>query len=253
MDKNFLMLNFCTEYSSKGNTNKNMCKDACFSTVFYSERNGVKQKNVYTVKLYKMGDFLNKKRQNNACLTDRAGVVHHLKVLQSVFKFAYRLKENEDHFLLKITLEGDLIYHKYMLTWVRYLYEYPFNVFLADAVRLKQLPCFRFESIINLFNIVGATSGICQHGTGIHAIGETANFKELLTTKQIQGRLKELEGGNKRINDIFEYLNDGYEWKNLEDNGNLGCSEYWESQEHFDKRVPIYQENYKTLKNKNKK
>lgn len=253
MDKNFLMLNFCTEYSSQGNTNKNMCKDACFSTVFYSERNGVKQKNVYTVKLYKLGDFLNKKRQNNACLTDRAGVVHHLKILQSVFKFGYRLKEEEDHFVLKMTLEGDLIYHKYLLTWVRYLYEYPFNVFLADAMKLKQVPGFKFESIINLFNLVGASSGICQHGTGIHAIGETANFKELLTTKQIKQRLKELEGGNQRINNTFQYLEDG-KFKTLEDNDRqLACSEYWLSEALFGERVPIYQENYKLIKSKNKK
>lgn len=253
MDKNFLMLNFCTEYSSQGNTNKNMCKDACFSTVFYSERNGVKQKNVYTVKLYKLGDLLNKKRQNNACLTDRAGVVHHLKILQSVFKFGYRLKETEDHFVLKMTLEGDLIYHKYLLTWVRYLYEYPFNVFLADAMKLKQVPGFKFESIINLFNLVGASSGICQHGTGIHAIGETANFKELLTTKQIKQRLKELEGGNQRINNTFQYLEDA-KFKKLEDNDRqLACSEYWLSEALFEERVPIYQENYKLIKSKNKK
>lgn len=253
MNKNFVMLNFCTEYSSQGNTKKNMCQDACFSTVFYSERNGIKQKNIYTVKLYKMGDFLNKKRQNNACLTDRAGVVHHLKVLQSVFKFAYRLKEHDDHFLLKITLDGDLIYHKYMLTWVRYLYEYPFNVFLADAIKLKQLPRFRFESIINLFNIVGATSGIRMHGTGIHAIGETADFKELLTTKQIQERLKALEGGNRRINDIFKYLDYDKNMIYLGDPEELKCSEYWESEEEFKKRVHFYQENYKNIKNKNKK
>lgn len=264
MKKNFLMLNFCTEYGSKGNTNINLKQDACFSNVFYSEDNGIVQKNKYTVKLYKMGDWLNKKRQNNACLTDRTGIVHHLKILQSVFKFSYRLKEKKDHFVLTITLEGDLIYHKYMLCWIRYLYEYPFNVFLADAYKLKGVPGFKFESIINLFNLVGATSGICQHGTGIHAIGETCWFKALMTTKEIQAALKGLEGGNTKINDVFPivFANKGYgapenevEYMETlkEGNDNLHSSDYWDSEEEFNKRLKLYKENYKILTDYKKK
>lgn len=258
MNKNFVMLNFCSEYSSQGNTNKRMSQDACFSTIFYSERNGVVQKNKYTLKLYKLGKLLNRDKQNNACLVDRVGIVHHLKILQSVFKFGYNLKEKEDHFVLKLALEGDLIYHKYLLTWVRYLYEYPFNVFLTDAIKIKKVPGFKFESIINLFNLVGASSGIYQHGVDIHAIGSTHKFKELLTTKQIQEKLKKLEGGNTRINDIFVYLEDKYkdikeeDLKRLNNDGKLSCSEYWLSEEFFKERLPIYQENYKYIKNKKK-
>lgn len=265
MNKNFLMLNFCTEYSSEGNTQKDLCRDYCFGTIFYSEENGIIQRNKYTIKLYKIGDWLNKKRQNNACLTDRAGIVHHLKTLQSVFKFNYRLKENQDHFILTTTLYSDLIYHKYMLSWIRYLYEYPFNVFLADACKLKGIEGFKFESIINLFNIVGATSGIYQHGTSIHAIGETAWFKALMTTKEIQARLKELEGGNKKINDIFpvifadkgwnapdEKLIEGVETLEEEDN-NLHSLDYWSSEEEFNKRLELYKNNYKILKDYKKK
>lgn len=265
MKKNFLMLNFCTEYSSEGNTQKALRKDACFSTIFYSEGNGIVQKNKYTIILYKIGDWLNKKRQNNACLMDRAGIVHHLKILQSVFKFSYHLKEKEDHFVLTITLEGDLIYHKYMLSWVRYLYEYPFNVFLEDAYKLKEIPGFKFESIINLFNLVGATSGICQHGTRIHAIGETHWFKALMTTKEIQAKLRDLKGGNTRVNDIFPVVftnkrsfgdppNKVENMKTLgEDDNNLHSSDYWDSEEEFNKRLEFYKENYKILKDYKKK
>ena len=258
------MLNFCTEYSSEGNTTKNMRVDACFSTIFHSEHNGVIQENTYTIKIYRMGDKLNKDRYNNACLVDKNGIVHHLKILSSVFKFAYHLKEEKDHFVLAITLKGDLIYHKYMLSWVRYLYEYPFNVFLFDANRLKKLPEFKFESIINLFNLVGATSGINDHGVGIHAIGDTEYFKGLMTTKEIQSRLTELCGGNKRINDIFPVLYRGNGWgddvnkiKGVEtleaDNNTLHSSDYWDSEEEFNKRLEIYKKNYKILKEYKKK
>ena len=259
MNKNFLMINFCTEYSSEGNTEKKMRRDYCFSDVFHSEGNGVVQKNTYTIKMYKMGDRLNKDRYNNAILTDKNGIVHHLKILSSVFKFAYHLEEKEDHFILTITLDGDLIYHKYMLTWVRYLYEYPFNVFLADANRLKELPDYKFESIINLFNIVGATSGINDHGVAIHAIGDTSAFKACMTTKEIQERLKELCGGHKMINTLFPIV---YRGKNYNDEVNkvkgvetlqvhtndLHSSDYWDSIEEFNKRLELYNKNYKIIK-----
>lgn len=263
MRKNFLMLNFCTEYSSEGNTEKHMRKAACFGEIFHSKRNGVIQRNKYTIKLYKLGDFLNKKRQNNACLTDRAGIVRHLRILKSVFKFSYNLKENEDHFILIITLHRDLIYHKYMLSWVRYLYEFPFNVFLTDAYKLKNKQGFKAESVINLFNLVGATSGIYQHGIDIHAIGETNKFKALMTTKEIQKTLTDLCGGNTYINDVFpiiyhdkrnDEINKVKGLKTLEEeHDNLHSSDYWESEEEFNKRVELYKENYKILTNYKKK
>ena len=253
MKKNFLMLNFCTEYSSEGNTQKDLSKSACFGMIFGSKYNGIIQKNKYTIKLYKIGDLLNERRQNNACLEDRAGIVRHLKILQSLFKFSYHLKENEDHFTLTVTLEGDLIYHKYMLTWVRYLYEYPFNVFLADAYKLKRIPSFKFESVINLFNLVGATSGLNEGGTDIHAIGNTRHFKSLITTKEIKAKLKELEGGDKRINDIFPILPREKVETLIEDDYNLHSSDYWDSEEEFNKRFELYKKNYKILTDYKKK
>lgn len=253
MGTNFNMLNFCTEYSSKGNTEKPSAIELCFGTIFHSEGNGIEQENTYTIKLYKLGDFINKKRFNNALLMDKTGIIHHLKILQSVFKFSYHLKENEDHFELIITLKGDLIYHKYALSWIRYLYEYPFNVFLADAHKLKKVSNFRFESIINLFNLVGATSSISDHGTSIHAIGETSLFKELLTTKEIQNNLKELCGGHNRINNVFETLEQEAFETLHSDYTLLHNSDYWDSEEEFNKRLELYKKNYKILTNFKKK
>ena len=31
-------------------------------------------------------------------------------------------------------------FHKYVLTWLRYTYEFPYNVFLKDAYNLKSIP-----------------------------------------------------------------------------------------------------------------
>jgi hypothetical protein len=251
MEKNFAFTNFCTIYSSKGNTPNNLRERACFSDIFYSEYNGVVQKNTYEVTLYKLGDTLNKERKNNACLLDKRGIIRHLKILQSVFKFSWHLKEDgDDKYILTLTLDGDLIYHKYLLTWVRYLYEFPFNVFLLDAINLKKLPEFKFESIINLFNVAGATSGINRHGCDIHAIGATYTFKQLYTIKETKSSLKSLEGGHTRLNNTFLYVEDEDNLKQFNKTlkDNVDSLEFWSSDEWFTKRLPLYKENYKILK-----
>lgn len=247
MNNNFLMLNFCSEYSSEGDTYKKMKKEACFSTVFNS--NEVIQENKYTIVLYKPGDFLNKKKQNNACLTDRKGIVKHIRVLKSFFPFKYSLKEKKDRFEIVLILKGDIIYHKFLLCWVRYLYEYPFNVFLTEANKLKNIPEFKFKSIINLFNLVGATSSIYDFGTSIHAIGETRYFKHFMTIKEIKDKLNKLKGGKSRVNEIFKTLLKEEGLKSLKvDDKTLHSSEYWDSEEEFNNRLELYKENYKIIK-----
>lgn len=252
MKKNFVMLNFCTEYSSEGSTHKRMDRDACFGPVFHSK--GILN-NKYHIKIYKLGDFLNKKNQNNACLTDKKGIINHLRILKSLFKFNYKLKEERDYFMLTLSLNADVMYHKYLLCWVRYLYEYPFNVFLSDTNKLKKLPDFKFESVINLFNLVGATSCITDHGTQIHAIGETHLFKKLLTTYEIIKSIdKEIAEDRKWINEVFPVVRDK-EFLTLDedDDSNLHCLEYWESEKEFNDRLKVYKHNYKILKNNKKK
>lgn len=248
MDKSFLMLNFCTIYESKGNTTKEMCEEACFGTVFHSERNGIEQNNTYTIKIHKFGDFVREKRQNNGCLINRADIVRHLRVLKSIVRFKYSLKEHKDLFVLTVNINGDLMYHKYALTWIRYIYEYPFNVFLLDAHRLKKLPEFRFDSIINLFNLVGATSSIQDWGTAIHAIGRTYNFKLFMTTKGIKEQLIILSKGNNQVNNIFKELDKDCKAYTLKaTSGDLHSLDYWDSEDKFKQRYKIYIKNYKIL------
>lgn len=251
MNNNFLMLNFCTEYSSEGSTYKKMSRDACFSTIFHSVLNGrgIIQENKYTLVLYKPGDFLNKKKQNNACFTDRKGIVKHIRVLKSFFPLKYRLKEREDSFKIVLILKGDIIYHKFLLCWVRYLYEYPFNVFLAEANKLKNIPEFKFKSIINLFNLVGATSSVYDFGTNIHAIGEIHYFKHFMTVKEIKDKLNKLKGGKSGVNDIFKIVREIKDLKTLkEEDKTLHSSKYWDSEEEFNNRLELYKENYKIIK-----
>lgn len=248
MKNDFAMLNFCTEYSSDGDVKHRMNKEACFGEIF---RNRRMMKNKYTIKIYKIGDVLNKEKRNNACFMDKVGVIHHLKILKSVLPFKYKIKEMENCYILTLIVEGKNIYHRYILSWVRYLYEFPFNVFLMDAHRMKSLPEFKFESIINLFNVVGATTKIGIFGEDIHGIGDTRKFKALMTIKEIKNSLKNLEY-NPVLNNTFPNIEEEIRKIShtcVKDHKTLHSSDYWESNEEFDLRLENYKFNYKILKN----
>lgn len=248
MKYNFTMLNFCTEYSSLGTINRKMKRGACFGTVFQNPKHT--HLNTYIIKLHKLGTTLSRDKYNNACLADKCGIRNHLRIVKSIFKFNYRIKETDNFFYIKVKLCGNIIYHKYLLTWIRYLYEYPFNIFLMEAHKLKQLPKYKFESIINLFNLVGATSHIDDWGCSIHAIGNIRLFKELLTIEEIKEALKRERNGY--INSIFPGLEDGNLCTLKEDFDTLHSLDYWESEEKFKARIGIYNKNYNILKNKKK-
>lgn len=247
------MLNFCTKYKSEGSTNHLFREEACFDAIFRSaHQNGVIQTNTYTIRLYKFGDKLLANKQNNACLTDKAGIIKHLRILKSLFKFKYKIIEKENYFDLVIILSGHLIYHKYLLTWVRYLYEYPFNVFLMDANKLSKLPEFKFESIINLFNLIGVTSGIRDNGVSIHSIVDTSYPQQLQTIKALQDKLKEKVGEEEWLNDLFDtQLEIANELLTLPVSSKMKhSSDYWNSENQFEARLIIYKKNYKILKQK---
>lgn len=242
---NFSFLNFCTIYSSKGYIKKPLREDACFSTVFKRLPINKVVTNTYTIRLFK-GNTQIEKNNNNSCFVDRRGIVNHLRVLKALFPFNYKLKEAKRFFNLTVTLKASNIYHKYLLSWIRYLYEYPYNMFLLDVHRLKKISKFKYESIINLFNLVGATSDINDHGTRIHAIGEIPEFKKLTSSSEIKAIL---DNNPNKLNNIFKTINNIKGLKRLQDDyDDLHTSEYWESEEKFQERLDIYISNYKKLK-----
>lgn len=99
--------------------------------------------------------------------------------LNKVVPFTYnykRIENEEDCYLLNIDVTTHAIKLKWLLTVVRYIYEYPFNFAIAEAVKLKMAKKFVNINVINVFNIIGSTVegstcwnenhtvGRCDHG-----------------------------------------------------------------------------------------
>lgn len=240
----FKYLDYCTIYSCQGDLNKEFCKEACFGHVFNSVRDN---SNVtYEIQMYKGTDFCSKEHKSNACIFDMDFAHKHINLLNELYPIKFTIKDyDENSVLVTLIIEGQGIprsFHKYALTWVRYLYEYPYNVILHDAYKLKDEPEFKDESIANLFNLgIGC---FCNYPRDIHQI-PLNQVTEKLSIDRIRERLTEIN----RLNDIYHVLYS--KTKTIPEKSNI-CNysvydlEYWLNDEAFEKeRKPIYLEIYK--------
>ena len=251
MNKQFVYLNFHTEYSSEGTLEKAMCREYCFSDVFYGK---TRQGNTYVIKFY-MGECgLNDGQKNNACFLTKEELYDYISLAKNIHDFEFSITEDEDNkniLDVQITLSAKRVVHRYILTWIRYAYEYPFNMYLMDAIRLKKLDEFKDDDLINLIFLVGATGGYHFHGDRIHSIGDICWPRKFYTLEE---RVQIVKDANdtEEVNSLFPKLS--VELNTLYDKcdtfrQNYQSLEYWQSEDYFAQRVPYYKEAKQTIIN----
>lgn len=223
-----------------------MAVGACFSQVFEKVKDGSNEE--YTVILYKGTTLAGKANASNACLFTKKEIKQHLLQAQELYPFKFSIRENKDwkgYEVFIVTLKINNvpgIFHKYILTWLRYMYEFPYNVILLDAHRLKKERRFRFSSMSDMFNIV--LSHYCREPMDIHQIALNAT-SERLRKSDIREKIKKVD----RLNRIYKKLKDKGERIPTEI-GNFAYTdiEYWDEQKFEEVRKPIYMSNLKDNK-----
>ena len=246
----FQFLDYHTEYSCKGTLEKEMDVEACFSFVF----NQIDEGNVseeYEVILYKGTAFSREHHNSNSCLFTKKQIRNHLKQAQGIYPFDFYITEaakwrggyNVFKIHLKLTNVPGM-FHKYLLTWLRYMYEYPYNVILYDAYKLKKDPCFRFTSMSDLFNLVLGCFN--ENPAAIHQIAENQVSKTMLK-RDIREKLQNIQ----ILNDVYVKLKNKVKINQIpNEDGDLTTTdfEFWESDDIFERRrKPVYMNVYKEI------
>ena len=248
--KDFQFLDYHTEYSCKGTLEKEMDVEACFSFVF----NQIYEGNVseeYEVILYKGTAFSREHHNSNSCLFTKKQIRNHLKQAQDIYPFDFYITEAAEwrggYNVFKIHLKLTNVpgtFHKYLLTWLRYMYEYPYNVILYDAYKLKKDPCFRFTSMSDLFNLV--LSCFNENPADIHQIARNQVSKTMLK-RDIREKLQNIQ----ILNDVYVKLKNKVKINQIpNEDGNLTTTdfEFWESDDIFERRrKPVYMNVYKEI------
>lgn len=243
-----------TEYSCSGDYNKGRSVNACFASVFGACRAFDDYTIDYKVYLYQDDSMALKRDVNHYCLLDKRELRSHLSRLRGIIPFSYKIIEKEEHgcpcFIVNLHVSGKGIQHEYLLTWLRYSYEYPYNVFLKEALRLRKEKEFMFESISNLFNLVGVSFGMLYGG---HSIGNGRKIG-FLKRRELEEKIK-LSG---RLNDIYNAVeglgNQLGTSSKIKKNLRIYDKEFWQDEELFmNERKPVYLEKLKKIKERLKK
>lgn len=242
---NFKFLNFNTMYESKGSVEKAMKREYCFSTIFYQGPDV--QHNKYVIKIYKEGYH---DEWDNNCLLTVEQLVEHINEIKKIYKFEHTLFEEEDCYKLHMELDAPRMYHKVILSWIRYAYEFPFNVTIYEAFKLREVYGFKQLSLLNLFNIIGPSTHFSKHGCDIHAIGCYSDIKKMVSWKEFKSLINKAIKNNKKgqINNIIPTKNLNIQYIEVPKGHQITNSNYWLDEAEFTKRVKVYKNNKKIIK-----
>lgn len=234
---------YFTNYISNGNEHIN---SVCFSVAFKSEE--FKPESNYKILICKSPVGT----KNHTLLFNEEEINVHLSQLKKVIPtLEYSIKSINafnlgDCFEISLDLKDEYkLAHKYALTWVRYLYEYPYNLILKEVYRLKNsINPFKRQNISNLYMLV--STAFPEIPSSGHSVNHSGYFIPLKTLRK---RLTT----NKYLNDLYDPVNyEDYEKFDLKLSRKLPYrdTEYWENEENFNNRISHYKKVLQFLKGK---
>lgn len=246
--REFRTVSYHTEYSCSGDYDRKMASSACFASAFRDVDTRKKSSINYKIKLYTNAEISRNIGRSNFCPLSKKDLKNHIYLLKGIIPFEVQIteyKEEKDPYYEVDLKLNDLpgIYHKFILTWIRYAYEFPYNMFLVEANKLRKEIPFRFDSVANLFNLVGSCVGL----GGGHTVGwgESIGF---LQRKELTAKLKKVG----RLNSIYKTTNDRLRISTLVQHKNKELRytdmEFWNNDELYQDRLKTYLQKYKHIK-----
>lgn len=161
-----LSLNSIYSYSINGGRKTgDMDSRPCFSQYLNRISNEeIEESELDIIVCNKTRDEIRKRSGNNFCLISKEDMADSLEYLKNTYQipFEYTITEdkaywgNEYHIKLKIARRKTEV--KFVLTWIRHFYEFPFNVFLVDAMKLKnEVREFQDQHLVNILQLIGSS------------------------------------------------------------------------------------------------
>lgn len=204
----FEYLSYSTIYQASGDLvfeNKDLEGQACFSYIFRNVRNNKKQHIIYSIYISTDPSFIQDNRENNLCILTEEQIRFHMSYLRFISSFKYKITkkfiDNYSGFRIDLDLNAIGNVHKMFLTWIRYLYEYPYNLVLYDSFKLREEK--RFIEKSNYLNIVNFVTTFYSNDW-IHQIPKSHhNIPEFITRKSFKDRLMKCD----HLNDILKNSN----------------------------------------------
>lgn len=242
--KEFNYLDYHTEYSSTGHTNKRMSTNACFGYVFNNTNTCEPISCKYRIILYRTIDFMVNNHLSNYCIFNSTKLRNHLKQAQGICPFTFNIRRlnnwKQKYKVYEVILDlqdAPGTFHKYILSWLRYTYEFPYNMFLLDAYRLKKETCFRFRPISDIFNLV--LECYCEDLRTVHQIPENY-ISVFMSKKNILSKLTSIQVLNGLYNRAKNSVIKSKVIPSKVGKYSTNDLEYWTNEDIYNERRAIY-------------
>lgn len=144
-------------FSGIGDPNKTRFASACFTNgCTYGLRDAAKTGiSYYEFRIPRTTKFI-EAGFGTWCPFTMEQIIATLEDINDLVPFKFRIESTDELYKIFAEVNQSLHYkvHFYLLTRIRYLYEFPQCVFYYDAMRLKDLPEFKDETLSNLYTLV---------------------------------------------------------------------------------------------------
>lgn len=110
---------------------------------------------------------------NGRCLTFFKAEEYdeYYKRLQQIYPFEYTVDDSKDEYVtIKLDINAPCMWHKMILTQIRFIYQYPMHFILKDALELKKMDDYKDMDIIDLLNIVAKSLATQAYESGEYMI-----------------------------------------------------------------------------------
>lgn len=242
---NLKYLNFYTWYRSEGHIKHKMQREWCFGHIFHINNLPDDKiiKNIYTIRICHSGKDI-AGNFSNQCYLSLTDIKRYLNQGKKFVNYTYKITKDKNYYYITANVQDLHIAHKFILTYIRYLYEIPFALYLYEAVHLKH-ECVEFKHLdyLTIYNIVSATIPNYDHGTNIHNIGNSYEFKRLMSIDEVKQCFNDPK--TDRLNDIFPELKDR-DFQTLKFDFNN--TKPWQFKKDRQQRIQTYLHNYNILK-----
>lgn len=212
---------------------------ACFSELFRKNNTETKFVSVQLIKACY--------NYNHCILLEKEQIIEFLKYIKTIVRFDFTLEELDDRYVLNVELKDKKpLQIKFLFTCIRKLFEFPYNLALYDWFKLYKKRWKRIKKLTLLYFLDFCCDdnihGLCAFRSFVPDIHKTHLKKYLKSNDMyLQNFLRVLDFKD------TAYLN-RLSFEYYQNNVN---SEKILSKNAFDKRVNLYKEIYKKLKNEN--
>lgn len=253
----FKYSNLCTIYSCSGACSLERRERPCYHSAVENLRSNSSNNFInYSIIVLDGESYAISANVKNACYLNKQQIKTHLKQINKYLNKPVKFTvTNTDYkgfsaFKIDISITGSKRDHLFALTWIRHLYEYPFNLILLDAHRLRRDPKYTFTSYLNLCCLIkGAMkhSGLPYRTDQCFIPDPYVNFH---TRQQIEYSLFTSPGLN--LVELYEKGNWNSEKRkalvDLPMFRSITETNFWLSEEKFEKRKEAYDILFKEYK-----